>query len=61
MIRFILILLLIGVGGWWLVDTVLSHPGQTTITWGGADGQFVYLIPARPRLPGAERMVSSSR
>ncbi len=46
MIRFILILLLIGMGGWWLMDTVLSHPGQTTITWGGADGQFVKMTTA---------------
>ncbi|MEZ5536564.1 MAG: heme biosynthesis HemY N-terminal domain-containing protein [Thiolinea sp.] len=48
MIRFILILLLIGVGGWWLADTILSNPGKAVITWGEgqADGQMIKMTTA---------------
>jgi HemY protein len=46
MIRFIIIVLLLGIGGWWLTDTVLSNPGRATITWGGADGQFIKMTTA---------------
>lgn len=46
MIRLVMILILLVAGGWWLATTVLSNPGMTSITWGGADGQLIRMKTA---------------
>lgn len=46
MIRFILLLVLLVAGGWWLADTLLTNSGTASITWGGENGQVISMKTA---------------